>query len=108
MEKSPFKYDPERPRTVLECERPSKVYAAAGLIFAGSVMFYNKRFFRVDNNLVNFAGFTLASVPVSYSYASYFFSSANIEAGMINNQQEQGQWTFDTLMLPYCSLLFHI
>ena len=91
MDKSPFTYDTDRPRTVLECERPAHVYAVAGVLFAGSVMMYNRRFFRVDNNLVNMAGFTLASIPASYSYASYFFSSANVEAGMINNQQEQGQ-----------------
>ena len=90
MEKSPFQYDPTRPRTVLDCERPQSVYALAGALFLGSVMMYNRRYFRVDNNLVNLAGFTFASVPASYSYASFILSSPEIEAGMINNQQEQG------------------
>ena len=48
MDPCPFKFDAKNPRLVLEKERPGMVYAAAGLIFLGSLSWYNKRFFRID------------------------------------------------------------
>ena len=100
MEKSPYTFDPKNPRIVLNVERPSNVTAVAGLLFAGSVYFYSKRFFRCDKNLVNLVAFSVASVPASYSYANFFLNSAETEAGIINNQKEAALW-------PSCSQLFN-
>ena len=76
MEKNPYTFDSKNSRFVVNCERPSTVVTATGLLFTGSVYFYSRRFFRVDKNLVNLLAFSAASVPASYSYANFFFSSA--------------------------------
>ena len=91
MEKNPYTFDTKNPRLILHAERPSTVFTATGVLFAGSVYFYSRRFFRVDNNLVNLIAFSSASLPASYSYASFFLSSAQVEAGIINNQRELSQ-----------------
>ena len=89
MEKNPFTFSEANPRLATSnCERPANVALAAGLIFLGSLHLYNRRFMRVDGNLTNMMAFTAASVPAAYSYASFFFSSAEIEAGIMNNQRE--------------------
>ena len=58
------------------------------MLFLGSLAWYNKRFFRVDQNAMNFAAFTVASVPASFAYANFFLNDAVTEAGCINNERE--------------------
>ena len=87
-EKSPFTYDVQNPRWVTNVEAPSKVYAAAGLLFVYGVSCYHRRYFRVDNNLINFMAFTAVSAPPSYAYANFALNSAENEAATLNNQRE--------------------
>ena len=89
MDPCPYKFDAKNPRLVLNREQPGMVYAAAGLIFLGSLSWYNKRFFRIDQNAANMLAFTVASIPASYSYANFIFNDAETEAAVINNQREQ-------------------
>ena len=91
MEPCPYKFTPNNPRLVADCQRPGAVYTAAAVIFAGSVAWYNKRFFRVDQNAMNMLAFTIAAVPASYSYANFAFNDAETEAGCINNDRELQQ-----------------
>ena len=88
MEKSPFTYDASNPRWVANAETPGKVFMAAGAIFLLSMRAYNRKYFRVDNNLINMLGFTAVSAPCSYAYANFFLNSAENEAAMINNKRE--------------------
>ena len=64
------------------------VYTAAGVIFAASIAAYNRRFFRVDKNAMNFFAFAIGSAPASYAYSNFFFNDAESEAGVLNNQRE--------------------
>ena len=89
MDPCPYKFDSKNPRLVSDAQRPGMVYAAAGALFLYSVSWYNKRFFRIDQNAMNMVAFTIASIPASYSYANYFFNSAETEAACINNAREQ-------------------
>ena len=85
MEDKPFKFDPANPRIVNNVSRPSTVYYGAALFFLGSMQVYRRRVFRIDGNALNLALFTGASAWASYHYSAFFFSSANIEAGLLNN-----------------------
>ena len=87
-EKSPFTYDVANPRWVTNVEAPNKVYAVAGLMFVYGMSCYQRRYFRVDGNLINFAAFTAFSAPASYAYANFFLNSAENEAAAINNARE--------------------
>ena len=88
MDPSPYKFDSKNSRLVADKQRPSLVYSAAGVIFLGSLAWYNKRFFRVDQNAMNMVAFTFASVPASYAYANFFINDAETEAACINNDRE--------------------
>ena len=61
---------------------------ATGAIFLLSLRAYNRKYFRLDNNLMNMLGFTAISAPCAYTYANFFFNSAENEAALINNQRE--------------------
>ena len=91
MEPSPFTMDEKNPRLVSNVSDTSMVYTATGLLFVGSMMWYQKRFFRVDQNALNLLGFTVASVPASYAYANFFLNSAENEAATLNNARELQQ-----------------
>ncbi len=91
MDPSPFKFDTKNPRLVVDKERPGFMYTAAGVIFLGSLAWYNKRFFRVDQNVANMVAFTIASVPASYAYANFAFNDAETEAACMNNERELQQ-----------------
>ena len=91
MDPNPYKFDPKNPRLVVDKQRPGFVYTAAGVIFMGSLMWYNKRYFRIDQNVANMVAFTIASVPASYAYANFFFNDAETEAACINNDRELQQ-----------------
>ena len=86
--KSPFTYDVQNPRWVTNVEAPSKVYAATGLLFLYGMSLYHRRYFRVDNNLINFMAFTAVSAPSAYVYSNFFLNSAENEAATINNNRE--------------------
>ena len=88
MEPNPYKFSPQNPRLALNIDRPSTVTYGAAAIFLFSLHLYNRRFFRKDQNAINFLGFAIASVPASYAYSSFFFSSPVIEAGIVNNERE--------------------
>ena len=88
MEKNPYKFSPANHSLVIGNERPSMVMYGTAAIFLGSIYLYNRRFFRIDGNAVNMLAFTAASLPASYAYASYIWSSAEIEAAIINNERE--------------------
>ena len=88
MQTNPFKFDSNNPRLVANAERSQNVILGTAVIFLASLQFYNRRFFRIDGNAVNMLAFTVASVPASYSYASYIWSSPEIEAALINNERE--------------------
>ena len=88
MEPCPFKFDAKNPRLVLDKERPSLVYTATAALFLGSLAWYNKKFFRIDQNAMNLVAFTVASLPASYSYANFALSDAETEAACINNDRE--------------------
>ena len=84
----PFKFDAKNPRLVVDKQRSSMVYTAAGVIFLGSLAWYNKRYFRIDQNAANLVAFTIASAPASFAYGNFFFSDAETEAACINNDRE--------------------
>ena len=88
MDPCPYKFDAKNPRLVADRQRPGLVYTAAGGIFLASLAWYNKRFFRIDQNAMNMVAFTVASVPASYSYANFFLNDAETEAACINNDRE--------------------
>ena len=88
MDPNPYKFDASNSRWVVGNERPATVMTVTALLWGFSVMKYNRRFFRVDKNLVNFMAFTALSAPAAYSYSSFIFSSPEIEAGIINNRNE--------------------
>ena len=87
-EKNPFTFDSVNTRWVTNTQGPTTVYMAAGAIFLLSLRSYNRRYFRLDNNLMNMIGFTAVSIPCSYTYANFLFNSAENEAALINNQRE--------------------
>ena len=91
MDANPFKFSEQNPRLVVDKQRSNLVYSASALIFLGSLAWYNKRYFRVDQNAVNFMAFTIASVPAAYSYASFALSDPETEAACINNDRELQQ-----------------
>ena len=88
MEKSPFTFDEKNPRLVKDAATPGLVYSAAGVLFLASVSMYNRRFFRVDQNVANMLAFTVASAPASYSISNFIFNDAETEAACINNARE--------------------
>ncbi len=88
MEDKPYKFDGANPRVATNVERPASLYYLTGAIFVGSLYLYNRRTFRMDQNVLNFLGFTGASAFASYQWASTFLSSPINEAGLINNARE--------------------
>ena len=88
MDPCPFKFDAKNPRLVVVKQRPGLVESATAVIFLGSLAWYNKRFFRIDQNSMNMAAFTVASIPASYAYANFFFNDAETEAACMNNAKE--------------------
>ena len=80
MEKNPYTFSDHNRRLVTNCETPSYVYFAAGGIFLLSMQLYNRKYFRVDNNVMNLMGFTAVSAPSAYIYANFFLNSAENEA----------------------------
>ena len=88
MEPNPYKFSASNPRLVEGADRPGIVHMAAAGIFLGSVAWYNKRFFRVDQNAANLVAFTLASVPASFTYANFALNDAETEAACLNNERE--------------------
>ena len=91
-EKNPYTFDAQNPRWVVDVKPMNKVYAAAGILFLYSLSAYNRKYFRVDNNLVNFMFFTACSAPASYAYANFWYNNAQNEAAAINNHRESSSW----------------
>jgi hypothetical protein len=89
MEKNPYTFSPANPRLVTNAERSPKLAPATTLFYFGSLYWYHRMFFRINNNVVQFGAFAVAALPASYVYASTFFSSAIVEAGIKNNERER-------------------
>lgn len=86
MEKNPYTFCTTNPRRVIDGATVSNnVMIGTGALFLYSVFAYQRRFFRVDKNVMNLVAFTALSAPASYSYANFFLSSATVEAGAMNN-----------------------
>ncbi len=88
MDQEPFTYDSGNKRIVATPQRPATVYYVGAFLFVGSMLMYNKRYFRKDQNAINFCAFGAASVFASYEWSSFFCSSPDIEAAVINNKRE--------------------
>lgn len=88
MDKSPYTFGESNPRLVSNVSQPSMVLPAAGVLFAASLLWYNKRYFRKDQNFMNLLGFGVASIPASYTYANYFLNDEIKEAALQNNERE--------------------
>ena len=89
MEINPFKYDSANPRFVTNAERPTTLYYTTAALFLLSLRFYQRKIFRIDNNVLNFGLFTVGSAFASYQYAATFLSSPLNEAAIQNNSNEQ-------------------
>ena len=89
MEPNPYKFSSNNTRIVEDAQRSPKVVYGAAFIFVASLHVYNRRFFRKDGNLLNFFAFTAASLPASYTYGSFLFSSPETEAAILNNEREK-------------------
>ena len=63
----------------------NKLYGGTGFLWAGSIAWYQRKFFRVNNNAVYLLAFTAFSLPASYGYAKFFLTSAEDEAAHMNN-----------------------
>ena len=87
---NPFRFeDRSNPRVVTNSVMEwNKVYGGTGLLWAGSIAWYQRKFFRVNNNAVYLLAFTAFSLPASYGYAKFFLSSADDEAAYMNNKAE--------------------
>ena len=82
MEKNPYTFDPKNPRLVTGVEAPTtKIYLTTGLIFLGALHLYNRKFFRIDGSMGNFALFAGLAAPSSYTYANFLLSDGVMEAG---------------------------
>ena len=88
MDPCPYKFDEKNPRLVINKDQPQLVYAATGAIFLLSLRWYNRRYFRIDQNVMNMVAFTGVSVPASYSIANFAFNDAETEAALMNNARE--------------------
>ena len=87
---SPYKFLSTNPRFVSNTTNTdAKVYGATALIYGYSLLAYNRRFLRVDGNAVAGVAFAAASLPAAYAYSRFFFSSAENEAALMNNSQEE-------------------
>ena len=66
----------------------NRVYAGTGALYAASLAWYGKKFFRVNGNGVYFLAFAAFSVPASYGYAKFMLSNPETEAALMNNFRE--------------------
>tara|TARA_B110000977_G_C10639890_1_gene323585 strand:+ start:27 stop:299 length:273 start_codon:yes stop_codon:yes gene_type:complete len=87
---NPFKFeDPKNPRVVTNSVIDwNKIYGGSAFLWAGSLAWYQRKYFRVNNNAVYLLAFTAFSLPASYGYAKFMLASAEDEAAAINNQAE--------------------
>ena len=87
---NPFKFeDPKKPRYVTNMSADwNKVYGASGILWACSMSFYMKNYFRVNNNAVYMLAFGVFSLPASYGIAKTALCSPEEEAAYMNNQAE--------------------
>ena len=90
MAESPFKFEnPNKPRLVSNVAMDyNRLYGMTGVLWGVSVGLYMKNLFRVNNNAVYLMAFTAASIPASYGYVKFFFSSELEEAAYLNNKAE--------------------
>ena len=91
MDDKPYKFEGPNKRVASNIEEPSSLLYLSGAIFLGSLYLYNKRTFRMDQNVINLVLFSGASAFASYQWASAILSSPVIEAGLINNKRELQQ-----------------
>eukprot|EP00344_Euplotes_crassus_P012125 CAMPEP_0197000688 /NCGR_PEP_ID=MMETSP1380-20130617/5564_1 /TAXON_ID=5936 /ORGANISM="Euplotes crassus, Strain CT5" /LENGTH=75 /DNA_ID=CAMNT_0042418067 /DNA_START=66 /DNA_END=293 /DNA_ORIENTATION=+ len=68
-----------------------KIMVGTAAIFLLSLSLYNRRRFRVDQDVLKFTFFGIASSFSAYSWANFIFSSADVEAAVMNNEREGGR-----------------
>ena len=93
MEANPYTFDEKNSRVVTNANRSDKLLPAFAMIYLGSMWWYNKQRFRIDQNALNLAGFTIGAVPASWVFAQQAVGCMNVEAGRLNNQRESGEST---------------
>lgn len=89
---NPYTFDKANHRLVTNVKANGTVYPMTGLFYLTSLYLYSRRYLRVDGNAVAFGAFAAFSLPASYAYAKFFFSSAEEEAAQLNNAKEGGHW----------------
>ena len=89
---NPYTFDKANHRLVTNVKANGTVYPMTGLFYLTSLYLYSRRYLRVDGNAVAFGAFAAFSLPASYAYAKFFFSSAEEEAAQMNNAKEAGNW----------------
>lgn len=87
---NPYTFDKANHRLVTNVKANGTVYPMTGLFYLTSLYLYSRRYLRVDGNAVAFGAFAAFSLPASYAYAKFFFSSAEEEAAQMNNAKEAG------------------
>ena len=90
---TPYTFDKENSRKVLEvngqaCVSSNKVLFGAGALYLLSLYGYNRRFLRINGDAVTAGAFAAASLPASYAWSKFFLSDAEMEAALMNNDQE--------------------
>ena len=65
MEVKPYKFDSHNHRLVTNIEKPTAIYYLSAAIFVASLYGYQRRIFRVDQNSLNLAVFTVGSALAS-------------------------------------------
>jgi hypothetical protein len=82
MDINPYKFENANPRIVSNISVNPYTPLLAGVLFLGSLRGYQRKLFRIDNNVPKLALFTLGSAFASYQWALYFLSSPIEEAGL--------------------------
>ena len=88
---SPYKFeDASNHRIVTNTvDTTQTVYASTAFIYLASMSLYMRKAYRVNGNVINFAGFAALSLPAAYAYSKTFFDSAENEAANLNNSYEK-------------------
>lgn len=87
---NPYVFDKANHRLVTNVKPNGTVYPVTAFLYLSSLYLYSRRYLRVDGNAVAFGAFAAFSLPASYAYAKFFFSSAEEEAALLNNAKEGG------------------
>ena len=84
---NPFKFEDKKNTRVVTNNVIdwNKIYGGTGVLWVSSLAWYQRKYFRVNNNAVYLLAFTAFSLPASYGYAKFMMASAENEAAYMNN-----------------------